>query len=109
MYSREIVAKRLFAAQKAGLTCKRLPRERSIEIARNLELLRYDARGTLLPAGVLAGAVIEAVGFLLFGRQREAARVAGAAFLHYVEVAAPVGYGMADRALTCVGFGAVGF
>jgi len=54
MYSPEIIAKRLFAAKKAGLTPTRLPRERSLEISAKLELLRRNPRGELLPPGVLA-------------------------------------------------------
>jgi len=48
MYHPEIVQRRLHAAKQAGLVFQRLPRDRSIEIAGNLEKLRYSARGDLL-------------------------------------------------------------
>lgn len=46
--------RRLFAAKKAGLVFQRLPRDRSIEIAANLEKLRYNSKGQLIPQGGLA-------------------------------------------------------
>jgi hypothetical protein len=51
VYSDIIVDKRLFAARKAGLKYKREDRSRSIEIAHELEALRYDRRGHLIPDG----------------------------------------------------------
>lgn len=53
MYSPEITERRLFAAKRAGLKYKRYPRETSIEVSRELERLRYDERGNLLPDGGL--------------------------------------------------------
>jgi hypothetical protein len=49
MYSEEIVERRLAAAIKSGLRYKRLPRDTSIDIAKKLEKLRYNAKGELLP------------------------------------------------------------
>jgi hypothetical protein len=53
MYSPLVVDKRLHAARKAGKEFQRLPRVRSIEVALNLEKLRRDAQGNLLPSGGL--------------------------------------------------------
>ncbi len=54
MYSPLIIDKRLHAAKKAGLKFKRLPRERSLDIAGKLEKLRQAPDGSLLPDGQLA-------------------------------------------------------
>jgi hypothetical protein len=54
MYSTAIVERRLYAARKAGLTYRRLPRADSIEIAGKLERLRHDKHGRPLPEGQLA-------------------------------------------------------
>lgn len=53
MYSSEIVEKRLYKAKKSGLKFTRLPRQKSLEIAAHLELLRYTARKEKLPEGQL--------------------------------------------------------
>ena len=53
MYHPEIIERRLAAAKRAGIQFQRLPRDRSIEIASNLEKLRYGPKGQLLPNGGL--------------------------------------------------------
>lgn len=59
MYSPSIIDRRLYAAKKAGLSFKRLPRADSIEIAKKLERLRYDPSGRLLPDGGLTRALMD--------------------------------------------------
>lgn len=54
MYSSEIVERRLFQAKKSGAKFNRLPRNTSIEIATNLECLRYGKDKVLLPDNKLA-------------------------------------------------------
>src|ERR1700733_8837905 len=54
MYSRLIIDRRLQAARKQGMQYKQLSREDSIAIVANLQQLRYDAKGKLLPDGGLA-------------------------------------------------------
>lgn len=53
MYSPEIVEKRLRKAKEAGFTFQRCSRDRSIDISKKLEALRYDANGKKLPNGAL--------------------------------------------------------
>ena len=59
MYSPLIIDRRLYAAKKAGLQYKRLPRADSIEIAKKLERLRYDPSGRLLPDGGLTRGLMD--------------------------------------------------
>ncbi len=54
MYSPSIIDRRLFAAKKAGLDFRRLPRATSIEIAAKLERLRFGRDNKLLPEGQLS-------------------------------------------------------
>jgi hypothetical protein len=54
LYHPDIIERRLFAAKKAGMAYTRLPRERSLEVSKKLELLRYNGRGEPLPEGHLA-------------------------------------------------------
>lgn len=53
MYSPNIIDRRLHAAAKAGLKFQRLPRERSLEISANLEKLRRNSQGEIMPNGAL--------------------------------------------------------
>lgn len=54
MYSSEIIERRLATAKAAGLHYQRLSREESIARSDELQLLRQDGRGGLLPDGGLA-------------------------------------------------------
>lgn len=53
MYSSSIIERRLAAAKKAGIEIRRLPRDKSIEIAAKLEKLRFNSDGEPLPQGQL--------------------------------------------------------
>lgn len=60
MYHPEIIQRRLYAAKKAGLAFKRLPRQDSIDIAAKLQKLRSDHTGRLLPDDQLARPLLPA-------------------------------------------------
>ena len=53
MYASSIIERRLYAAKKAGLVFQRRPRTDCIDIARELEFLRFDRNAKLLPEGQL--------------------------------------------------------
>ena len=53
MYDSEVIERRLFMAKKAGRVFSRLPRDKSIEIATNLERLCYNDKREPLPPGQL--------------------------------------------------------
>ncbi len=53
MYSSEIIERRLYQAKKAGLNFQRLPRDKSMARAVELDALRKNGDGTTLPRGVL--------------------------------------------------------
>lgn len=54
MYSSLIIQRRLWQAKQEGLLHRRVPREDSIQIAADLEKLRYDTKNRLLPDGGLS-------------------------------------------------------